>query len=217
MSLFSSLGNYLFGVPQPSSAPYTQQAQQAQQMARQYAGREQSDYNNEAGLADNLWKTVNGTAPSVADTQLQQSFGQNLRSGLAMGSGASGSNAVLARYLASQATGDQGAQLAQAAAIQRAKETADAQARLGQVYGNMDASSAGLYGTNLSSGLGYSNLANNVDQANAQRDQQSEAAGLQFLSGVGSMYFGRPPTGGGSAPYAGNITNGSEATAAMGW
>lgn len=197
MSLFSGIGNALFGVPQPSSAPYTQQAQQDEAAARQYAGREQSDYNNEALLGSNLWRTVNGGGPSVADTQLQQSLGQNLNAGLAMGSGSTGANAVLARYLASQATGDQAAQIAQAAAIQRAQEMQAAQRQLGGLYGQMDQQSSGLYSTNLNNGLGYNGLASGVDQTNANRDMQTEAAGLQALSGAGSMFFGRPPTPGG--------------------
>lgn len=189
MSLFSSFGNALFGVPQSSPAPYDAQAAAAQAAAKQYATREQSDYNNQAGLADSLWKTANGTAPSVADMQLQQSFGQNLNNGLAAGAGATGTNAVLARYLATQATGNNGAQLAQAAGIQRAKETQAAQQQLGGLYGNMDQASSGLYGTNLNTGLGYSNIASSVNQANADRDLKTEAAGLQALSGPAAMYF----------------------------
>lgn len=210
MSLFSSFGSYLFGVPQSSSAPYDAQAAAAQAAAQRYAGREQSDYNNQAALADSLWRTANGTAPSVADMQLQQSFGENLNNGLAAGSGATGTNAVLARYLASQATGNNGAQLAQAAGIQRAKETQAAQQQLGGLYGNMDSASSGLYGTNLNTGLGYSNLANSVNQANSGRAQQSEAAGLSALGGLGSMYFsGR----GGSAVSPAAVTGGGDAFA----
>lgn len=215
MSAFSSLGQYLFGVPQVSSAPYTQEAQQLQQQAQKYAGREQSDYNNEAGLADSLYGTVNGTGgPSVADTQLQQSFGQNLNNGLAMGAGASGANSVLARYLAAQQTGNSGAQLAQAAGIQRAKESQAAQQQLGGLYGNMDSQSSGLYGTNLSTGLGYNTLANNVDQANAGRQQNATNAALGAAAGLatgGASYFSG--MGGGS----GGLGSSDPATSNAAW
>lgn len=195
-SVFSSVGNYLFGVPQPSSQPYTQQAQQLQQQAGQYAGREQSDYNNEAGLAAILNRTATGTAPSAADMQLTSDFGQNLKNMTAAGAGATGANAVLARYLATQGVGTNGAALAQAAGIQKAREAQAAQQQLSGLYGNMASQSGNLYGTNLSTGLGYNQLANNVNQANATRDQQSEAALLSGLSGAGAMYFGRSPGAG---------------------
>lgn len=194
MSLFSSFGNYLFGVPQANSAPYTADADAARRAAAQYAGREQSDYDSEARLGSSLWNTVNGTAPSVAGLQLQQTLGQEQAANLAAGAGSTGTNSVLARYQALINNGNQQAQTAQSGALLRAKEVSDAQGRLSGLYNNMEGSSAGLYGTNLSTGLGYSNLANSVDQANAQRAQQSEAAGLQALSGAGSMVFGRTPT-----------------------
>lgn len=195
MGLFSGLGNYLFGVAPVSSAPYTQQAEKLQQGAGQYAGQEQNAYNRQAQLSDNLWSTINGAGPSVAGVQLQQATDQNLRNGMAMGAGGTGQNAVLARYLAAQRTGDSAANLAQSAALLRAKEVADARAQLGQTTGAMANEGAGLYGTNLQTGLGYANLANSANQAQAGRDQQAEAAGLQALGGLGSMYFGRPPTG----------------------
>jgi hypothetical protein len=214
MSAFSEFGNWLFGVPSVSSAPYTQDAQADQDLFKQYAGREQSDYNNESALGANLWKTVNGTGgPSVAQTQLQQTLGQNLDNGLAMGSGASGANSVLARYLAAQQTGNSADAIAQSAAMLRAKEVQGAQQQLGGLYSNMDASSAGMAGTSGNLGLGYSGLANSVDQANAQRQQQAEAAGLQFVSGLGSMYFGKPPGGIGGGASASTFSPGGNNTA----
>jgi hypothetical protein len=205
MSLFSSFGNALFGVPQQSTAPIDADAEAARAAAAAYGSREQSDYNNEAGLADNLQKTVNGTGgPSVAQTQLRQTLSQNLASGLAMGSGSTGTNSVLARYLAAQQTGNAGAAAAEAGAVARAQEIANAQKNLAGLYSDMGSRSAGLFGTSTNTGLGYSNLGANVAQNNAANDQKSEAAGLQFLSGMGSMYFGKPPSGigGGMSPSA---------------
>lgn len=189
MSLFSGIGGALFGVPPVSSQPYAGQAQQLQQGAGQYAGQEQSAYAGQQQLADNLWNTILGRGPSVADIRLQQALGQALAQTQAAGAGASGQNSVLARYLAARAGGDQAAQAAQAGALLKAQETANAQQQLGQTEAQMANEGANLYGTNLSTGLGYSNLANNVNQANANRAQQASAAALNALGGLGSTLF----------------------------
>lgn len=201
MSLFSGLGGYLFGVPPVSSTPYSTEAQQLNQGAGQYAGQEQSAYNSQQQLADSLWNTINGRGPSVADIRLQQALGQGFAQTQAAGAGATGENSVLARYLAARAGGDQAAGAAQSGALLKAQETQAAQGQLGNVEAQQANEGSNMYGTNLSTGLGYSNLANSVDQANATRAQQATAAGLSALGGLGAMYFGRGPTlnlGGGS-------------------
>lgn len=203
MGLFSGLGNYLFGVPPVSSQPYASQAQQLQSGAGQYAGQEQTGFGNQEQLQGSLWNAINGVGPSVADIQLQQTLDQNLKNGMAMGAGASGPNAVLARYLAATQTGDQAAKAAQTGALLRAKEIADARQQYAGNAANMAQEGAGMYGRNLETGLGYANLANSADQAQAGRNQQAEAAGLQFLSGLGSMFFGRQPGGGGGGGSGG--------------
>lgn len=209
MSLFSGLGSALFGVPPVSSAPYTQSQQDAQAAARAYAGREQGAYAGQQQLADNLWNTIYGRGPSVADTQLTQGLDQALAAGNAMGAGASGQNAVLARFLAAGATGNQAARAAQAATLLRAQETANAQGQLGNLTGAMAGESGNLYGTNLANGLGYANLANSANQAQAARDQQAEAAGLQFLSGIGTTAVTGIPKIGGSGGGGGSTGGGS--------
>lgn len=229
MGLFSGLGNYLFGTPPVSSEPYKQQENQLQQGAGQYAGQEQTGFGNQQQLQDSLWRTINGVGPSVADIQLQQTLDQNLKNGLAMGAGASGPNAVLARYLAATQTGDQAAKAAQAGALLRAKEIADARQQYAGNAADMAQEGAGMYGRNLDTGLGYARLENEVNQDNRKADQTAQNTlfgALQGGANLGAMYFGRSPgggggggggSGGGSAPYAGVIDNDAEATAAMGW
>lgn len=186
MSVFSSFGNSLFGVPEPDAGTAQAIAAQAQQQARQYAGREQSDYNSESQLADQLKNVISGAQPSVASTELQKTLGQNLAANTAMGAGSTGVNAVLARYAAMKNQGDMAADAAQTGALLRAREIAQNQQLLGGLYGQMGQRSAGLYGTTANTGLGYANLGNNIAQANADRAMKTEAAGLQFLSGIGS-------------------------------
>jgi hypothetical protein len=198
VSVFSTFGNALFGVPQPSSSPFTDEEQQYQQQAKQYAGREQSDYDSEAGLAAQLQNQISGAQPSVAQTQLQQTLGQDLAASTAMGAGGTGTNAVLARYAALMGQGNQAAAAAQTGAILRAREDAANRQTLAGLYGQMGQRSAGLYGTSANTGLNYGNTAATIDQQNADRDLKTEGAGLQFLSGLGSMYFGKPPMPGGA-------------------
>jgi hypothetical protein len=198
----SGFANYLFGVAPPSTAPYTSQMNTLNQGAGQYAGQAQTAFGNEQQLGSNLWNTINGQGPSVAATQLQQSLGQNLNQGLAMGAGGSGANSVLARYLASQATGQNADQIAQALALLRAQEIAQARQQYGQNAANMGNQAASLYGTNLQTGLGYANTAAGLDTNNANRQQQTSNAfygGLaNGLGSAGASYFsGRGPSGGG--------------------
>jgi hypothetical protein len=198
MGALASFSNYLFGTAPVNSQPYTQQMQGLNTGAQQYAGDAQSAFNSEAGLGANLWNTINGAGPSVASTQLQQSLGQNLNGGLAMGAGGSGANSVLARYLASQATGQNADQIAQAQALLRAQEIAQARQQYGQNAANMGNQAGNLYGTNLQTGLGYANTAAGIDTANANREQSTSNAfygGL--LSGAGSALGGYLSSGSG--------------------
>lgn len=202
MSALSGFANYLFGTQPVNSQPYSNEMQTLNQGAGQYAGDAQSAFNSEAGLGANLWNTINGAGPSVASTQLQQSLGQNLNGGLAMGAGGSGANSVLARYLASQATGQNADQIAQAQALLRAQEIAQARAQYGQVTSNMANQAGNLYGTNLQTGLGYANTAAGIDTNNANRQQQTSNSfygGL--LSGGGAALGGYLSSGGGGGGY----------------
>jgi hypothetical protein len=211
MGLFTGLSNALFGVPPVSSAPYQVEAQQLQQGAGQYAGQEQGAVASQQQLADSLWNTINGRGPSVADIQLQQALGQGLAQTQAAGAGATGQNAVLARFLASGAGSDYAAKAAQAAALLRAQEIQAAQGQYGQTEGNIASEGAGMYGRNLDTGLGYANIANQANQANAQREQTAQnellgaAAGVAGgLGGLGSMYLKN--SGGSSGSGSGGST-----------
>ena len=228
MSLFSGLGNAIFGVPPVSAQPYEDEAQKLQQGAGQYAGQEQSAYDSQQQLADSLWNTINGRGPSVADIRLQQALGQGLAQTTAAGAGATGTNAVLARYLAATANGNQAAQAAQAGGLIRAQETANAQNQLGNVTANQANEGAGMYGRNLDTGLGYAKVANDVNQDNAKRQQTAENALLGAatgvvggIGGIGASYFknalsGAGGAGGGSAGGSG-LSSSDPATSNAAW
>src|SRR6185437_14425201 len=131
---------------------------------------------------------------------------QGLAQTTSAGAGATGTNAVLARYLAATANGNQAAQAAQAGGLLRAQETANAQNQLGNVTANQANEGAGMYGRNLDTGLGYAKVANDVNQDNAQRQQTAEnellgaTAGVAGgLGGLGAAYFKN--SGGGAPVY----------------
>jgi hypothetical protein len=225
MSLFSGLGSAIFGVPPVSAQPYEDEAQKLQQGAGQYAGQEQSAYDAQQQLADSLWNTINGRGPSVADIRLQQALDQGLAQTTAAGAGATGTNAVLARYLAATANGNQAAQAAQAGGLLRAQEAANAQNQLGNVTANQANEGAGMYGRNLDTGLGYAKVANDVNQANAQRQQTAENALLGAATGLpgalgslGAMYF-KGGGGGGSGGSGGGsgLSSSDPATSNAAW
>jgi hypothetical protein len=209
-SFFSSFGQSLFGVPNTSDSGAAAGQTAATNAANQFLGQEQSANNAQAGTNAALEQTINGTAPSAADLQLQQTLDQNRRATLAAGAGGTGANAVLARYQATQLGGGQAAAAAQAGAQLRAQEVAQATQQLSANNQGQMNNAGSLYGANLTSGLGYANLANNVTQANAQRDTLFGAAGLGAAGGLanglgslGSKIFG---SGGTSAPSSSSQT-----------
>ena len=198
----------LIGADNPSTQPYDQQAQLAQQQAQAYAQREQQAYDQQRQLALNLWGAINGIGPSVAGTQLQQTLDQNNRAAMGMASGASGTDSVLARYMAQQAQGANNANALQSGALLRAQEVANARAQLGGLTSGMANESGNLYGNNLQTGFNYAQLGAGMGQENAQRDTVLGAAGLQGASNLGSMIFSRIGSNG-SGGNSGN-SNGSQ-------
>jgi hypothetical protein len=198
----------LIGADNPSTQPYDQQSQLAQQQAQAYAQREQQAYDQQRQLALNLWGAINGIGPSVAGTQLQQTLDQNNRAAQGMASGASGTDSVLARYMAQQAQGQNNASAAQTGALLRAQEVAQNRALLGQQLGGMSNESGNLYGNNLQTGFNYAQLGAGMNQENAQRDTVLGAAGLQGASSLGSSIFSRIGSNGGGG-NSGNA-NGSQ-------
>jgi hypothetical protein len=220
MSFFSSFGQSLFGVPQTSGAGAAAGSTAATNAATLYGGQLQSDRNSQLGVNAGLQQTINGTAPSPADIQLQQSLDEEQRRNMSMGAGGTGANAVLARYQAAQLNGGEAAATSAAGALQRAQETAAARQQLSANNQGLMSTGAGLYGDNLSNGLGYANLSANIANANAGRQQQAEAAGLGALSGtvsglgsLGASYFSGMPPGIGAPSTAGT---GADASGAAG-
>lgn len=193
--LLTDATRFLIGGENPDVSQYGNRAGEAASAQQQYGTREANNYAQQQQLAGYLQGTIAGTnGPGVAQTQLRQGLDQNNADMLAAGAGASGQNAVLARYQARQAQGEQAARMQQAAALLRAQEVAQAQQQLAALRASMGQQSAGLYGANMQAMAGYDQLRAQLEQANAQRDTVLGAAGLQGAStlggGISSMFGG---------------------------
>ncbi len=140
--------------------------------------------------ARGLDRTIAGTAPSVAGTQLEQGLGQTRSALAAESSGASGQNAGIANYTAIQALAAAQAKKQQDAAMLRATEVSDAlKAKAGilnqeqSATGNM-ASIYAPQGTALSGQA--TTGAGGVVNANEDEIKQRRALAANILGGVSS-------------------------------
>lgn len=141
-------------------------------------------------LANNLKGVIAGTAPSVAQGQLTQGVGQIRQQADSMASGATGTNAALARMTAIQTTGQAGAEANQSGALVRAGETAAARGQLGGVLGQQAGEATNQYGTILTGALGASGQAagaqSTAEQIQAQKDMQTKQLIANLVAGGGN-------------------------------
>lgn len=139
-----------------------------------YADREANTYGQQQGLADSYKRTINDpNAPSVAHMQLVQGLGNIANEQQSMASGHSGEGGALARTNAAANIARAQVGANQTAALQRAKEVADAQTGLGATLGSMNNESQGIYGTNLGAAHGFESLAQTA--ATAKEKQAVDA------------------------------------------
>lgn len=163
------------------------------------AAQPQQQYNaaqtGETDLANSLRSVIAGTAPSVAQGQLTQGLDQARASADSAASGATGTNAALARMQSIQTGGELGALANQSASLVRAGETAAARGQLGGVLANQAGQAAGMYGTNLSGALTASGQAagaeGTAEQIQAQKDMQTRQliANLVAAGGAGAATY----------------------------
>lgn len=158
----------------------TQLAQYNQQYGEAF--RRQSD----AGRGYDA--VIAGTAPSVAQAQLQQGVGQIAQQQQAQASGATGQNAAIARVAAMQNTGAAQAEANQHAALIRATEVAQARQQQAAIYGQQAGEAGGMYGTNVSGAAGFAAPAAAAAGAERKAEQDELAANRAFWSNlIGSV------------------------------
>lgn len=149
-----------------------------------------------------LDRTIQGTGPSVAGTQLQQGVGQTRNAISAQASGANGVNAGVANYGAIQAIGAAQAKQQQDAALLRAQEVEQAIKAKAGILGQEQAATVGMAGQTTGAGTALQGQdvagSGNVVQANEQEVAARRAfiANLINSAGTGAMAMG---TGKGAA------------------
>jgi hypothetical protein len=141
-------------------------------------------YQRQSAASRGFDSVINGTAPSVAQTQLQQGVGQIAQQQLAQASGATGQNAAIARIAAMQNTGAAQAQANQAAAVQRAMEIDQARRAKAAISGQQAGEAGSMYGANLSGAVGFSSPAVTASGQDAAIKQKEEEANRAFWSNI---------------------------------
>lgn len=163
------------------------------QLLSQLAPAQQQYQTAQAGqtaAANSLGGVIAGTAPTASGTALAQGLGQAQRAAESEASGATGTNAALARMQAIQTGGDLSAAANQAGAVARANEVNQARGLQAQILGQQAGEAAGMYGTNLSGGLTASGQAagaeGTAEQIQAQKDAMTKQLIANLVQGAGS-------------------------------
>lgn len=141
-------------------------------------------FQDQTRVANGYDAVINGTAPSVAQTQLQQGVGQIAAQQQAQASGATGQNAAIARIAAMQNTGAAQAQANQAAAVQRAAEIDAARRAKAGIAAQQAGEAGSMYGANLSGAVGFSAPAVTAAGQAAAIKQKEDEATRQFWSNI---------------------------------
>lgn len=179
------------GVAQDALGRYDPLAQQNQERGQQQQ------------LIGNLFGTMNGQTPSVAQQQLQQTTQGNVANAYAMAQ--SGRYNPAAARMAANNAASVNQQAAGQGALLRAQETQNAQGMLGNVLGGARAQDQGLYGTLNQTALGYLNGQQNLNaqqmQANMSRQQMEQQgfAGAQQNAVGGKLLNAAAGVAGGMA------------------
>ena len=195
-TLFGSVDNqqYLqqYAREQLAAEQARQQAIQAQAMQQRYG--------------QYLQAVMNGTAPSMAQLQLQQGLGAISAQQQSMAAGVGGPGAALARYGAAVNTGAAQTATNQAAALARAKELADARAAYGANAAAIHGGAQNMYNIASQNMLGLGGIASGSGIAQFNRQEQDKGLGALFqgVGQAGAAYFGRQPDTSSSGNYGGS-------------
>jgi len=133
----------------------------------------------QVNLLGQLASVVNGTAPSVAGTQLASTFGDISRSVNSAASGYSGNNAFAARQQAMRTIADQQQRQSQAIAQLRAQEVAAARNAQGGILANMAGNANTQAGQDIGAGLGFGELAQKGQAAQQGLDYDASKANTE--------------------------------------
>jgi hypothetical protein len=160
----------------------------------------------QTAAATSLGGVIAGTSPTASGTSLAQGLSQAQQAAQSQASGATGTNAALARMTAIQTGGDLSAATNEAGAVARANEVTGARGLQAQILGQQAGEAAGMYGTNLSGGLTASGQAvgaeGTAEQIQAQKDAATKQLIANLVAGGGSALAMGATRGGGAVPTA---------------
>lgn len=140
--------------------------------------------NSQSNVARGYDAVIAGTAPSVAQGQLQQGVGEIRQQQDSQASGATGTNAAIARIAAMNNTSQAQAQANQHAALVRAAEVDQARRAQAGIAAQQAGEAGSMYGASLSGSVGFANPA--VTGAGAERtaQQKEDEATRAFWSNI---------------------------------
>jgi hypothetical protein len=167
------------------------QAQRNMQIAnRLFAnyGADQARYrqvfSDQAELARGLDRVIRGSAPSVAEMQLQEGVEAGRRSAESMAAGATGANAPLARYAAITSAGDQAAEANAAGARARVEEVANATRTKAGVLGQMGTEANQSGAINVQGATAAGQTAEHATEKQAEIDQREREKWMNFTANL---------------------------------
>lgn len=160
----------------------------------QYNQQYNQAFQRQTQVARGYDAVIAGTAPSVAQAQLQEGVGQIGQEQQAQASGATGTNAAIARIAAMNNTGQAQATANQHAALVRATEVDQARRAQAGIAGQQAGEAGSMYGANLSGAVGFASPA--VTAAGAERtaqqkeDEATKAFWSNLIKSAGSAIAG---------------------------
>lgn len=141
-------------------------------------------------LLDQLAAQANGTAPSIAESQLKSAFDKSLNQQLAMARSSRGGNAGLANRNASNQAMQQQQNIAGQAATERMKEQLGAQGALQTAIQNEQMYATGTLGSALGAQANVAAMQNGQRDRNDKRNQGIFDMGAQLVGGLFGMAEG---------------------------
>jgi hypothetical protein len=156
------------------------QGKQAPGLSGQYGmGGFQAAQGGQQGLASLLMGQATGSAPSMAQAQLQQATQQNVANGMAMQAQTRGNNPAMAGYNAAQQTGQANQQAAGQGVQAGIAERQGAMAQLGNVYGTMGGQSLQAGEAGQQGQLAQNQMNNQMTQYYMSQGMNAQEAQLQ--------------------------------------
>lgn len=171
----------------PLSTATAEDRAQSQEFFRQLALLQQNyqqALQQQRNLGRNYDAVINGTAPSVAGTQLQRTTGEIDNALRANAAGAGGNNAALANYGAIQAMAQARAKANADAAVLRAKEVSDARTGKAGLLNQEQGATSAFFSPTIGAGTTLSGQATQGAGQYGQLDTEEAAARRNFISNL---------------------------------